>query len=129
MEKLMTLMVGLEEATTEAVQNTGQMDMFNNMFSFFMIAAGVFALYSAITGKGPAYNNDYPKSMKEEANKLLRKFLWILGPVATITGIIDFAYGEESWTALLGICTVFPILVVYFIMFRRKFKDDLKKMR
>ena len=58
----------------------------NKFMSGFMVIVGIFILYSAFTGKGPAYKNDYPKGMKEEANKLMRTFCWVIGPVATVTG-------------------------------------------
>lgn len=125
----MTLMIGLEEAATEAVETTNQTAMFDNLFSFIMIAAGVFGIYSALTGKGPAYRNDYPASMQKEANKFLQKFLWILGPVATITGILDFVYRDSMWPYLASVAVILPTIGVYVVLFRRKFKDDLKRMR
>lgn len=125
----MTLMIGLEETATKAVETTGQTAMFDNLFSFIMIAAGVFGIYSALTGKGPAYRNDYPASMQKEANKLLQKFLWILGPVATITGILDFVYKDSMWPYIASVAVILPTIVVYIVMFRRKFKEDLKRMR
>lgn len=125
----MTLMIGLEEAATKAVETTSDTAMFDNLFSFIMIAAGVFGIYSALTGKGPAYRNDYPASMQKEANKFLQKFLWILGPVATITGILDFVYSGESWPYLVSVAIILPTIIVYVVMFRKKFKDDLKRMR
>lgn len=125
----MSLMIGLEEAATEAVDTTSQTAMFDNLFSLIMIAAGVFGIYSAVTGKGPAYRNDYPASMQKEANKFLQKFLWILGPVATITGILDFVYKESMWPYIASVSIILPTIVVYVILFRRKFKEDLKRMR
>lgn len=125
----MTLMIGLEETATKAVETTNQTAMFDNLFSFIMIAAGVFAIYSALTGKGPAYRNDYPASMQKEANKFLQKFLWILGPVATITGILDFVYRDSMWPYIASVAVILPTIVVYIVMFRRKFKEDLKRMR
>jgi len=90
-----------------------------------MIIIGVLALYSAFTGKGPAFNNDYPKAMKEDANKMLRKFCWIIGPIAIGTGVLD--YLGYSWAYWVSLGTIMPAIIVYLIIFRRRFKDYLKK--
>jgi len=97
----------------------------NKMMAAFMAIVGVFAIYSAITGKGPAFNNDYPKAMKEDANKMLRKFCWIIGPITLVTGALD--YFGYSWAYWVSIATVFPAIIVYMIIFRRRFKNFLKK--
>ena len=60
------------------------------MMAAFMAIVGVFAIYSAITGKGPAFNNDYPKAMKEDANKMLRKFCWYIGPITLVNRITSY---------------------------------------
>ncbi len=101
------------------------MEGMNQMMAAFMAIFGAFALYSAFTGKGPAFNNDYPKAMKEDANKMLRKFCWIFGPIALITGILDYL-GHE-WAYWVSLATVLPGIVVYVILFRRRFKNYLKK--
>ena len=93
----------------------------------FMIVIGGFIFYSAITGKGPAYKNDYPKEMKEEANAFLRKFCWIVGPATLITGILD--YLEYPWIYWISLGLILPGIIVYIIMFRRKFKKYLNKMK
>ncbi len=82
-------------------------------------------MYSAITGKGPAYKNDYPKAMKEEANAFLRKFCWYIGPVATITGVLD--YLGYTWAYWVSMGVIIPAIVIYVILFRRKFNKYLKK--
>lgn len=101
------------------------MDDMNQMMSVFMIFVGIFVIYSAITGKGPAFKNDYPKGMKEDANNMLRKFCWIIGPVVLVTSIFD--YMGYSWAYYVSLGVVVPALVVYMILFRRRFKDYLKK--
>jgi len=126
---LNSLMIGLEEAAEEAVETTGNMGMFDNFFSLLLFAAGAFMIYSAVVGKGPAFRADYPASMQKEATALLRKFYWILGPVAAITGILDFIYKDSIWPYIVSIAIIMPTIVVYIIIFRRKFKDDLKRMR
>ncbi len=113
----------------------------NSFMSLFMVFIGVLALYAAITGKGPVFNNEYPKSMKEDANKMLRKFCWYVGPVALITGALDYFWprivGEEvvrnggfilsQLPYLLSMVLVIPAVVIYVVLFRKRFKQQLKK--
>ena len=94
------------------------------MTSYFMIIIGVFALYSAITGKGPAFKNDYPKEMKEEANKMLRKACWIAAPIILAAGVLELmGYG---WAYYISLGTVLPGCIVFGIIFRKRFKQYLK---
>ena len=121
--------IGLDEVAeqvAETTQNTGGMfgDM-NKFMAVFSIIIGIFALYSAVTGKGPAYKNDYPKAMKEDANKLLRLFMWIFGPIITVTGVLD--YMGYSWAYYVSVAVVIPGIIVYMVIFRRRFKKYLKK--
>ncbi len=95
------------------------------MMAVFMIIFGVFALYSAFTGKGPAFKNDYPKAMKEEADKMLRQFCWIFGPLALVFGVLD--YMGYEWVYFVEIGTILPGVIVYVVLFRKRFKQYLKK--
>lgn len=97
----------------------------NQMMSAFTIIIGVFVLYSAITGKGPAYKSTYPKAMKAEADKLLRQLCWILAPILIVTGVLD--YLGYTWAFWVNIGLMAPCLVVYFVLFRKKFKQYLQK--
>lgn len=90
-----------------------------------MAIFGAFAVYSAFTGKGPAFKNDYPKGMKEEADKMLRMFCWIFGPIALVTGVLDFM--GEHWAYWVSLAVILPGIIVYAVLFRRKFKSYLKK--
>ena len=103
------------------------MEDMNQLMSVFMILAGVLALYAAFTGKGIVFKNDYPKEMREEANKLLRKFCWVIGPVATVTGVLDFI--GYSWAYWISLAVILPAVVLYYIMFRSRFKQYLKKKK
>ena len=121
--------IGLEEVAEQAAETTqnagsafGEMDKF---MAVFTIIIGILALYSAFTGKGIAYKNDYPKAMKEDANKLLRKFMWVFGPVLTVTGVLD--YMGHNWAYFVSLGIVIPGIVVYVVVFRRKFNKYLKK--
>ena len=100
------------------------MENMNQMMSIFSIFIGAFALYSAITGKGPAFKNDYPKAMKAEAEKMLRIACWVAGPIMLVTGILD--YMGYQWAFFISMGTILPGIVVYVILFRKKFKQYLK---
>jgi hypothetical protein len=89
-----------------------------------MALTGGMAIFYAITGQGKVYENDYPKAMKEEANQYLRKFLWIIGPIALASGVLEFiGYDWGFWIGFI----ILPAIVVYYIIFRRRFKQYLKK--
>ena len=95
------------------------------MMSAFMAIFGALALYSAFTGKGPAFKNDYPKAMKEDADKLTRLFCWIFGPIALVTGVLDFM--GHQWAFWASFVVIIPGFVIYIIIFRKRFKKYLDK--
>jgi len=97
----------------------------NQMMAIFSIIIGAFALYSAVTGKGPAFKNDYPKAMKEEANKMLRTFCWIVAPIMLTTGVLD--YMGYTWAYYISLAIIIPGIIIYYIIFRKRFKQYLKK--
>ena len=66
--------IGLEEVSETAETTGGGLDGINSFMGIFTIIIGIVLLYSAITGKGPAFRNDYPKSMQAEAIKMMRTF-------------------------------------------------------
>ncbi len=72
------------------------MESMDKMMSVILILIGIFVMYSAITGKGPAFKNEYPKAMKEEADKMLRTFCWIIGPITVVAGVLDYML-PEAW--------------------------------
>lgn len=85
---------------------------------------GVMCFYYAITGQGKVYQNEYPKAMKEEANALLRKFMWIFGPIAVASGVLELV--GYPWGFYVGL-VILPLIVVYYIIFRTRFRQYLKK--
>lgn len=98
------------------------------MMSIITIIVGVLATWYAIFGKAPGFNMDYPKEMKADAEKMLRQFCWIIGPITVITGVLQMLPGLE-WVYWVSLPIIIPAIVVYVIMFRRKFKQHLKKMK
>ncbi|MFA5675215.1 MAG: hypothetical protein WDA65_01720 [Christensenellales bacterium] len=99
------------------------MSDFDSMMTIITIAIGAFALFSAITGKGPAFNNNYPKEMKEDADKMLRIACWIAGPILLASGILE--YIGVGWAFYISMFTILPGCVVFTVLFRRKFKKYL----
>lgn len=102
------------------------MDGFDQLMSVFFVIAGGLGLYYAIAGKAPGFNMDYPKEMKADAEKMLRKFCFFLGPLAIAMGVLEMIPGLE-WTYWVGLCIMLPSIVVYIVLFRRKFRQYLKK--
>ena len=100
----------------------------NQLTSIITIIAGVLAIWYAIFGKAPGFNMEYPKEMKADAEKMLRQFCWIIGPIAVITGVLDMFSGIE-WAFWIGMGLIIPAIVVYVILYRKRFKHYLKKMK
>lgn len=119
-ETLATAAPTVTEGTTGMTGLQG-MDQFMSAFTVFI---GLLALYSAITGKGPAFRNDYPKAMQADANKMMRKFCWILGPIITVFGVLE--YLGYRWAYIVNMSFTLPAVVAYVILFRRRFKQYLK---
>ncbi len=113
--------------TAGTAGGTGLTNM-DSFMAIFMIVIGVFTLYSAITGKGPAYKNDYPKAMQADANKMMRIFCWIIGPIVTVFGVLDYMNlpWAGDWLNWVSIGVTLTIVIAYFILFRRRFKQYLK---
>ncbi len=103
------------------------MQDFDSMFGYMFVIIGVMCLYFAFRGKGMAYNNTYPKAIKEEADKLLRLFLWILGPIVLVQGILDITGITAQYRFIYAILfsVTLIILVIYFVIFKRKFGKAL----
>lgn len=98
----------------------------NQMISIITVIAGVLALWYAIFGKAPGFNMDYPKEMKADAEKMLRQFCWIIGPIALVSGILELiGYVWAGYISLL----IIPLIIVYVILYRKRFKQYLKKMK
>ncbi|MEG0251357.1 MAG: hypothetical protein RR625_01850 [Christensenellaceae bacterium] len=103
-------------------------------FSFmilFNIFIAVYLLYYAIKGTGKIYENEYPTEMKESHNKLLRKFCWITGVPLLVLSILEYASqkGISSIWGIISIVYVLGCVVVYFVLFRVRYKDYLKDPR
>jgi cytochrome bd-type quinol oxidase subunit 2 len=123
--------VATAAATVTSGATTGgtSLDSMDQFMSGFMVLVGLFAIYSAVTGKGPAFKNDYPVAMQAEANKMMRTFCWIIGPVVTIFSILEYMKNDwgTSWAYWVNLGITVPAIIVYVVLFRRKFKKYLKR--
>lgn len=101
----------------------------NQMMSVFMIIAGGLAIWFSIFGSAPGFKNDYPKEMKEDADRMLRNYCWILGPVALISGVLEMAFPAVEWIYWGSLAIILPVIVVYVIRFKKRFNKYLKKIK
>jgi len=99
-------------------------DLFGFM-AMFQILIGVYALYAAFKGEGRMYKNDYPEEIKPEANKMLRIFCFVMGPVMLASGILE--YLGLKWTYWVTMPIVFAGIAVYLVIFYKRFGKILKK--
>ena len=105
------------------------MENYNSMFGYFFAIVGVMCLYYAYTGKGMPYKNNYPKKIKEEADKLLRVFLWIIGPLVLVQGVLDIKGISAKYGFLYPIFLVLVLgaIVVYTIIFKKRYGKIIKE--
>ncbi len=89
------------------------------------IAIGAYLLYAGILGKGNVYqNNRLPEEVQGEAKKLLRVITLILGAILFVSGIFEAFHlfqQEIVMLASIGACVI--VLIVYYILFRKKFGE------
>ncbi len=97
-----------------------------NFMIIFNIFIAVYLLYYAIKGTGKVYENDYPKEMKESHNKLLRKFCWIVGVGLLIFSVLEYVFSFGSVWTIVSIAYVLGAVVIYFVLFRVRYKQFLK---
>ncbi len=113
-----------QSAATQGQANAAPGMDFMLMFNIFI--AG-YLLYYAIKGTGKVYENDYPPAMKEAHSKFMRKFCWIVGAGMLVFTILEFIQGFGSIWTTISIVYVLGGVVIYFIVFRVRFKQFLKK--
>lgn len=108
------------------------MEGMNSFMLIFNLVIGAYATYAAIAGKGAAYKNDYPKAVKEKANALLRKFLFIIGPLMLVSSAIEYfnPFGLEAGVlrliSMIAIGLVLALVIAYVVIFRVKYGKALK---
>ena len=105
------------------------MDSINSMMTIFNVVIGIYCLYAAISGKGAAYKNEYPESIKEPARKSMRLLLAVVGPLTLAMGICEYfhVFGDANATIqLIGIGVLLALIIGYIVWFRVKFRKELK---
>ncbi len=91
---------------------------------YFNLFIAVYVLYYAIRGQGKIYENDYPKAIKDDHARLLRKFCWIVGLGMLPLTILELVYDSASQASVfswINIGFVLGCVVIYLIIFRVKF--------
>ena len=107
------------------------MENINSMMSMFNLLIGALCAYSAITGKGFAYKNEYPKEVKPEADRMMRILLAVVAPLMLFMGAEDYFSllpDKVSYVVQLT-CTavLFLLIVAYIVWLRVKFGKILDK--
>ena len=101
------------------------------MMSIFNLLIGALCAYCAITGKGMAYKNEYPKEMKAEADRMMRILLAVLAPLMLFMGAEDyFSLFQDNVSYVVQITLtviVFLLVVAYIVWLRVKFGKILDK--
>lgn len=103
------------------------MNDFNNIMVYANLLIGIYVIYSAIAGKGKAFENDYPKEIKESVFKFNRIMFFIVGPVMTISSVLELL--KVKFFEWFTVIFVLAALVVYLIVFYSKFGKALKNYR
>ena len=107
------------------------MENINSMMSMFNLLVGVLCAYCAITGKGFAYKNEYPKEVKPEADKMMRILLAVVAPLMLLMGAEDYfeLFTDDVSFVIQMVCTVlvFLLVVAYIVWLRVKFGKILDK--
>jgi len=103
------------------------MDQIDNFMVWFNLIIGAYITYSAITGKGKPYENDYPKEIKENIYKLNRMMYAIAGPVLVISGVLELL--KVPFAAWISIVVVLLLIVGYLIIFFTRYGKIIKEAR
>ncbi len=119
------------EATGAAGATAAQNPMASSMnfMMLFNIFIAIYLLYYAIKGSGKAYENDYPKEMKESHAKMLRKFCWITGVGLLILSILEYQQGFNSVWSIISIVFVLSCVVIYVVLLRVRYKEYFSKSK
>lgn len=83
------------------------------VFDIFMLCFGGYMLYAGWSGKGMLYRK---KNLKKDKTKVyrfsIRWFCLIGGPLAIVTGILDFADIEPLNNILFTVFTLMALIVI-----------------
>lgn len=100
------------------------MGSYTEIIDLFMGAAGVYMLYSAVTGRGSLFNmENVKKGLEETFLKYLKLFCWVGGVLAVGNALLDYFRIEPYATITYIILAVF---IVAFAVFYAKFTAPKK---
>lgn len=92
---------------------------FIKVFDLFMPCFGVYLLYAGWSGKGPLYRKENLKEGKKETYRLFIRWCCLIGgPLAIVTGVLDFAHIEPLNNILF---TIFALMVLTAVIGSVKF--------
>lgn len=103
------------------------MNDINNFMVYFNLLIGAYVTYAAIAGKGKAFENDYPKEIKEEVFKFNRIMYFVVGPVLLVSSILELM--KITFFSWFSIGFILAAIVVYMVIFFKKFGKALKESR
>lgn len=110
-----------------ATQQPNVVDSAMNFMVIFDLFIAVYLLYYAIKGTGKLYEGgEYPKAMREEHNKMLRKFCWIVSVPMLVMSVLEYMYSYTSIWGTLIIVYALVCVTVYVILFQVRFRKYLK---
>ncbi len=95
----------------------------NDFMLYFNLFIAVYVLYYAVKGTGKIYENDYPKEIKEDHARFLRKFCWVVGIGMLPLTIMELVLQGNPYIAFFSwanIGFVLVCIVVYLIVFRKR---------
>jgi len=93
------------------------MNAYNQILDLFVVIAGAYMLYWAITGKGTLYKSEnIKKGMEEKYKKVIKWFCLSGGVLAVLFGVLDYMRIEPIATALFVILCVIVVLVSVIIV-------------
>lgn len=105
------------------------MDQIDNFMVWFNLLIGAYLTYAAIVGKGKAYENDYPKEIKENIFKLNRLMYAVAGPVLVVSGVLELMKVFTPYISYVSIVLVLLFIVAYLIIFFTKYGKIIKADR
>lgn len=113
--------------TAAAAAGTGNViDSTMSFMVIFDVFIAVYLLYYAIRGEGKLYEGgEFPEAMREEHKKLLRKFCWIVSVPMLVLSVLEYIFSYTSIWATILIIYVLVCIVIYFIVFQKRFKKYL----
>jgi len=102
----------------------------NAFMQFFTLIIAAILLYSGISGKGRAFDTNYPEKIKPQIHAILRKFYLAIGTVLLIGAVLEFtnALGDAVTKIIFWVYTgiALALVIAYVILIRVKFGKQMR---